>query len=65
MNKYNLCLKNKDAVHPQPLIPSLCFIKNVVKNPNIIVGGCAYYDDASGVYVFEIDSGKEICGINK
>lgn len=23
---------------PNPAIPSLCYIKNVVKNPNIIIG---------------------------
>lgn len=41
----NLLFKNKDAVHPQPLVPSLCYIKNIVKNPNIIIGDYTYYDD--------------------
>lgn len=29
---------DKDAAFPNPRIPSLCYIKNVVKNPRIIVG---------------------------
>ena len=36
---------NKKAIHPNPNIPSLCFIKNIIKNPNIIVGDYTYYDD--------------------
>lgn len=34
-------------------IERLCFLKNVVKNPNIIVGDYTYYDDAHGVENFE------------
>ena len=29
---------DKSAAFPNPNIPSLCYIKNVVKNPNILVG---------------------------
>lgn len=36
---------DKKAIHPNPNIPSLCFIKNKIKNPNIIVGDYTYYDD--------------------
>ena len=36
---------HKKAIHPNPNIPSLCFIKNIIKNPNIIVGDYTYYDD--------------------
>lgn len=42
-----LLFKNKDEVHPQPKVPSLCYIKNVVKNPNIIIGDYTYYDDVN------------------
>ena len=35
-------------IFPNPTIPSVCFIKNVVKNPNIIVGDYTYYDDKDG-----------------
>lgn len=36
---------NPNAVHPNENIPSVCYIKNTVKNPNIIVGEYTYYDD--------------------
>ena len=29
---------DKDTVFPNPAIPSLCYIRNVVKNPRIIIG---------------------------
>ena len=38
---------------PNSNIPSLCFIKNVIKNPNIIVGDYTYYDDPDGADNFE------------
>lgn len=44
---------DKNAAFPNPNIPSLCFIKNVVKNPNIIVGEYTYYDDFEGADQFE------------
>lgn len=44
---------DKDAAFPNPKIPSLCFIKNVVKNPNIIIGDYTYYEDADGADRFE------------
>ncbi len=31
--------------HPMVGFPQVCFIKNTVKNPNIIVGDYTYYDD--------------------
>ena len=42
-----LLFKNMDEVHPQPKVPSLCYINNVVKNPNIIIGDYTYYDDVN------------------
>ena len=36
---------DKNAAFPNPNIPSLCYIKNVVKNPNIIVGDFSYFAD--------------------
>ena len=44
---------NPNAIFPNPKIPSLCFIKNVIKNPNIIVGEYTYYDDIDGAKNFE------------
>ena len=40
-------------IFPNPTIPSVCFIKNVVKNPNIIVGDYTYYDDKEDATDFE------------
>ncbi|MBP5405356.1 MAG: Vat family streptogramin A O-acetyltransferase [Clostridia bacterium] len=44
---------NPKVIFPNPNIPSLCYIKNVVKNPNIIVGDYTYYDDKDGAADFE------------
>ena len=44
---------NPNDIIPNRNIPSLCFIKNVVKNPNIIVGDYTYYDDIDGAESFE------------
>ena len=38
---------DKDKAFPNPAIPSLCYIKNVVKNPRIIIGDYTYYDDVT------------------
>ncbi len=35
----------KNKIHPNPNVPSLCFIKNIIKNSNIIIGDYTYYDD--------------------
>lgn len=39
--------------HPMKGFPQVCFIRNVVKNPNIIVGEYTYYDDPDGPGQFE------------
>ena len=44
---------DKDKAFPNPAIPSLCYIKNVVKNLRIIIGDYTYYDDIDGAYRFE------------
>ena len=44
---------NPNKAFPNPKIPSLCYIKNVVKNPRIIIGDYTYYDDADGADQFE------------
>ena len=44
---------NPNEAFPNPKIPSLCLIKNVVKNPNIIVGDYTYYEDVDGADQFE------------
>lgn len=35
----------KEKIHPNPNVPRVCYIKNIIKNPNIIVGDYTYYDD--------------------
>ncbi len=44
---------NPNDIFPNKKIPSVCFIKNVIKNPNIIVGEYTYYDDFEGADSFE------------
>ena len=44
---------DKDKAIPNPAIPSLCYIKNVVTDPRIIVGDYTYYDDVDGAEEFE------------
>lgn len=34
-----------NAIHPNPAIPSVCYIKNVITRPTILVGEYTYYDD--------------------
>ena len=44
---------NPNEVFPNSNLPRLCFIKNVVKNPRIIIGDYTYYDDVDGADKFE------------
>ncbi|MEJ9220547.1 Vat family streptogramin A O-acetyltransferase [Paenibacillus glucanolyticus] len=42
-----------NAIYPNEAIKSICYIKNVVTRPNIIVGEYTYYDDINGADEFE------------
>lgn len=42
-----------DKIIPNETIPSVCFIKNVITRPNILVGDYTYYDDVDGPEQFE------------
>ena len=44
---------NKDLQFPLPHYDRLCFLKNTITNPNIIVGDYTYYDDFEDVKNFE------------
>ena len=44
---------NPNVAFPNPKLPRLCIIKNVVKNPRIIIGDYTYYDDVDGADQFE------------
>jgi virginiamycin A acetyltransferase len=42
-----------DTKHPMEGFPQVCFIRNTVRNPNIIVGEYTYYDDPENSEDFE------------
>lgn len=44
---------NKNTVFPLKDYDKLCFLKNIIKNPNIIVWDYTYYDDFENVENFE------------
>ncbi len=44
---------DKDTCYPLPHYNRLCFLKNIITNPNIIVGDYTYYDDFEDVANFE------------
>jgi len=44
---------DKDIRFPLENYDRLCFLKNIVKNPNIIIGDYTYYDDFENVENFE------------
>ncbi|GLR17022.1 CatB-related O-acetyltransferase [Portibacter lacus] len=46
-------IPDKNLKFPLPHYDRLCFLKNVVKNPNIIIGDYTYYDDFEHVENFE------------
>lgn len=46
-------IPDKNEAFPLVNYDRLCFLKNIVKNPNIIIGDYTYYDDFSDVHNFE------------
>lgn len=44
---------NPNTKHPMEGFPQVCFIKNAVENPNIIIGDYTYYDDPEDSEGFE------------
>lgn len=44
---------NPNEKHPMKGFPQICFIKNTVSNPNIIIGDYTYYDDLENSENFE------------
>ncbi|MCP0913764.1 CatB-related O-acetyltransferase [Legionella sp. 27cVA30] len=42
-----------DTLYPIPGSERTIFLKNIVKNPNIIIGDYTYYDDPVDIYNFE------------
>jgi len=46
-------IPDPNKIFPLPDYNKLCFLKNIVKNPNIIIGDYTYYDDFDDVHNFE------------
>lgn len=46
-------IPNPDFIYPLPLYNRLCFLKNIIENPNIIIGDYTYYDDFENPQNFE------------
>jgi virginiamycin A acetyltransferase len=44
---------NPNTIYPLKNYHNLCFLKNLIKNPNIIIGDFTYYDDLENPYNFE------------
>ncbi|WP_295852610.1 Vat family streptogramin A O-acetyltransferase [uncultured Xylophilus sp.] len=42
-----------DTAHPMPGFPQVCFLRNTVRNPHIVIGEYTYYDDPDGAEHFE------------
>lgn len=49
----NMTGPDRNTVFPLESYKRLCFLKNIVTNPNIIVGDYTYYDDFEDVHNFE------------
>jgi virginiamycin A acetyltransferase len=49
----NMTGPNKDELFPLKPYEKLCFLKNIISSPNIIVGEYTYYDDFEDVHNFE------------
>ena len=39
---------NPEVIYPNEAIKSICYIKNVITRPNIVVGEYTYYHDNNG-----------------
>ena len=48
-----LDIPDKNQIYPLKDYKRLCFLKNIITNPSIIVGDYTYYDDFESVYNFE------------
>lgn len=46
-------LPDPDVTFPIPGYERLCFLKNIITHPSIVVGDYTYYDDFEDVYNFE------------
>ena len=51
MNKQKM--PNPNVKYPLYPIKRVCFLKNIINNPRIIIGDYTYYDDPDDIYNFE------------
>ena len=49
----NCIYPDPNTLYPINGVTRTCFLKNIIKNPNIIVGDYTYYDDPENIYNFE------------
>ena len=52
-NTHKMTGPDPQLTYPLPNYNRLCFLKNIINNPNIIVGDYTYYDDFEDVSNFE------------
>jgi virginiamycin A acetyltransferase len=50
---FDLAFPSPGSITPFPEIKHLCFLKNIIKSSNIIVGDFTYYHDPNSIYNFE------------
>lgn len=53
MKVFTMAGPSPDNPHPMQGFPRVCFIKNTVKNPAIVIGDYTYYDDPDDSEAFE------------
>jgi virginiamycin A acetyltransferase len=53
MSIINTTYPDPATIYPVAGIKRLCFLKNIITNPQIIVGDYTYYDDPEDVYNFQ------------
>ncbi|MET0855586.1 MAG: Vat family streptogramin A O-acetyltransferase [Telluria sp.] len=48
-------MNGPDPANPHPMegFPQVCYLKNIIDNPNIVVGDYTYYDDPEDCHNFE------------
>nr|WP_236839401.1 Vat family streptogramin A O-acetyltransferase [Beggiatoa leptomitoformis] len=49
----NMLGPDKNAIYPLKNYNRLCFLKNIITNPNILIGDYTYYDDFEDIHNFE------------
>lgn len=56
MSKRTLKIPNPDVVYPRMNDKSICYLKNIIKSPNILVGDFTFYHDFQNPEAFEVQN---------